>query len=183
MFHKYHVTHRPRFLCGQIMFPLLGALTLTACTPPAPVTPSFTVLPRPDETFAAFQKNNAQCRLYAQTQTGATPSQNTASNGLKSVVLGTGIGSASGALLGGITGNAGHGAAIGAGSGLMLGSIIGVGRAKQASQTLQQRYDGAYAQCMVGHGERLPPLPMTCGTLPVVAYPSPAMIYPAPVCP
>ncbi|MFT8558812.1 MAG: glycine zipper family protein [Acetobacter sp.] len=86
-------------------------------------------------------------------------------------------GGASGALLGSVTGNAGHGAAIGAGSGLLLGSIIGVGRAKQASQTLQHRYDGAYAQCMVGHGERLPLLPMAYGTPPVVAYPPPIVIY------
>lgn len=89
---------------------------------------------------------------------------------------------ASGALLGSITGNAGHGAAIGAGSGLLRDAIIGVGRVQQASQTLQHRYDGAYAQCMVGHGERLPPLDGLWPP-PIVACPSPVMIYPAPVYP
>jgi len=156
---------------------------LAACTSPAPVAPSFTVMPRPDENFATFQKNDAQCRLYAQTQTGEAPSQGAASSGLKSAVLGTGIGAASGALLGSVTGNAGNGAAIGAGSGLLLGSVIGAGRARQTGQTLQHRYDGAYAQCMVGHGEQLPPPPMAYGPPPVIAYPPPAVIYPVPVSP
>ncbi|MFT9092272.1 MAG: glycine zipper family protein [Gluconacetobacter sp.] len=165
------------------MFSLLGVLTLAACASPAPVAPSFTIMPRPDETFATFQKNDAQCRLYAQTQTGETPSQGAASSGLKSAVLGTGIGAASGALFGSVAGNAGNGAAIGAGSGLLLGSIIGAGRARQTGQTLQHRYDGAYAQCMVGHGEQLPPPPMVYGPPPVVAYPSAAVLYPVPVGP
>ncbi|MCQ9154192.1 glycine zipper family protein [Acidomonas methanolica] len=169
--------------CGRAVISLLGVLTLAACAPPAPVAPSFTVMPRPGESFATFQKNDARCRLYAQTQTGETPSQGAASSGVKSAALGTGIGAASGALLGSVTGNAGAGAAIGAGSGLLLGSLIGAGRARQTGQMLQNRYDGAYAQCMVGHGEELPPPPMVYGPPAMIAYPPPAVIYPAPVVP
>lgn len=183
MFQRQFSTRTPLFSYGRTVIPLLGALTLAACTSPAPVAPSFAVMPRPDENFATFQENDAQCRLYAQTQTGETLSQGAASSGLKSAVLGTGIGAASGALLGSVTGNAGNGAAIGAGSGLLLGSVIGAGRARQTSQTLQHRYDGAYAQCMVGHGEQLPPPPMAYGSPAVIAYPPPAVIYPVPVGP
>ncbi|MFS3134361.1 glycine zipper family protein [Gluconacetobacter sacchari] len=164
-----------RFLRGRTAIPAFGALTLAACAPPAPVAPSFTIMPRPGESFAMFQRNDAQCRLYAQMQTGETPSQGAASSGLKSAVLGTGIGAASGALLGSVAGDAGNGAAIGAGSGLLLGSVIGAGRARQTGQALQRRYDGAYAQCMVGHGEQLPPPPMVYGP--------PALLYPVPVGP
>lgn len=160
--------------------PLLGALTLAACASPAPVAPSFTVRPRADESFATFQKKDAQCRLYAQIQAGETPSRGAASSGLKSAVLGTGIGAASGALLGSAVGNAGSGAAIGAGSGLLLGSVIGAARGRQTGRALRHRYDGAYAQCMVGQGEQLPPS-MVYGPPPLVAYPPPAVIYPAPV--
>jgi hypothetical protein len=135
-------------------------------------------MPRPGESFATFQQHDAECRVYAQTQTGTSPSQGAAASGLKSAALGAGVGAASGALLGSVTGHAGNGAAIGAGSGLLLGSVIGGGRARQAGQMLQGRYDGAYAQCMVGHGEQLPPPPVRYGPPPAVVYPSPTLVYP-----
>ncbi|WP_233140480.1 glycine zipper family protein [Acetobacter sp. DsW_063] len=136
-------------------------------------------MPRSGENFSIFQKNDAQCRLYAQTQTGGTPSQGVERSGLKSAFLGTGVGATSGALIGSAVGNADNGAAIGAGSGLLHGSLTGAGRARQTGQMLQDRYDGAYAQCMVGHGEQLSP-PVAYAPPPIVAWPPPVVMYPVP---
>lgn len=137
-------------------------------------------MPRPGESFAIFQQHDAQCRIYAQTQTGLSPSQGEASSGLRSAALGTGIGAASGALLGSASGNAGRGAAIGAGSGLLLGSVLGAARGRQTAQSFQHRYDGAYAQCMVGNGEQLPSPPVAYMPPPAIVYPPPTVLYPAP---
>jgi len=183
MFQKLYRAHASIRRHGRVTISLCAILALAACTSSAPTAPSFAIMPRPGESFAIFQQNDAQCRLYAQTQTGETPSQGAASSGLKSAVLGTGVGAASGALFGSVAGNAGTGAAIGAGSGLLLGSIIGAGRARQTGDMLQHRYDDAYAQCMVGHGEQLPPPPMVYGAPAMVSYPPPEVVYPAPIAP
>lgn len=151
------------------LLPLCG---LGGCVSTAPLSPGFTVLPRPDESFETFQQHDAQCRVDA--ERGLEPSPGV-STGVKSAVLGTGIGAASGALLGSVAGDAGAGAAIGAGGGMLIGSVIGSGQARQGRAERQRRYDAAYAQCMVGHGEVLPPPPPAFSSPRIYAAPAGAV--------
>jgi hypothetical protein len=78
---------------------------------------------------------------------------------------GSALGAASGAIIGSASGQAGPAAAVGAGIGLLFGGIAASNQSYANSYGLQQRYDGAYSQCMYGKGNQIavraaPPRPV-----------------------
>ncbi len=127
----------------------VGALALAACAT-VPAGPSVGALPGSKKSWDQFQADDASCRGYAFSVTGS-PNDAAAQAGVGSAVAGTIIGAAIGGLVGGS-----DGAAVGAGLGLFTGSAYGVGNAQAAGSVTQQRYDGAYYQCMYGLGNRVP---------------------------
>jgi hypothetical protein len=136
---------------------LLPVLALGACTVAPPSGPTVVSLPGPGKSWPQFQQDDAYCRQYAQSQTpySGAQAQNASNNSAATAVAGTLIGAAAGAALGSLGGNVGAGAAIGAGAGLLGGGAVAGNQAQGAANSLQGRYDVAYAQCMVGHGETI----------------------------
>jgi hypothetical protein len=129
----------------------LGALLLAACATP-PSVPGVLVLPGSGKNFDQFRFDDQECRSYASAQIGGrTAEQAGNESAVKSAVVGTAIGTAAGALLGGH-----QGAAVGAGVGLVGGSLAGAGSSQAAAGSLQQRYDGAFTQCMYAKGHKVP---------------------------
>jgi len=109
-------------------------------------------LPGSGKNFEQFRSDDYYCRQYAYGQVGGeTPNQAAVSSGLGSAAVGTGLGAAAGALIGG-----GRGAAIGAGSGLLAGGLIGTDTAGASGYYVQERFDMSYIQCMYGMGHRVP---------------------------
>jgi hypothetical protein len=151
-------------------FAAFGVLLMSGCTVAPPTGPTVAVMPGPGKSLAQFQQDDLACRQFASDRiNGASPAQAANQAGIGSAAAGTLLGAAAGALLGAASGHAGAGAAIGAGAGLVTGSAVGAGNAQQSAQSLQQRYDLAYSQCMVTQGDRLPEAP-----------PPPAYYYPYP---
>ena len=95
----------------------------------------------------------------------------------RSLIVGTLLGAAAGAIIGSATGQAGQGAAIGAGTGLLFGSAAGSNAYGYSYYEAQRRYDMAYAQCMYARGNQLPGQ-VVQRRLPVYSYPPPN--YPPP---
>ncbi|UOA08128.1 glycine zipper family protein [Methylobacter sp. S3L5C] len=109
-----------------------------------PNGPSIMVLPGTGVVFEQFRNDDAICQQYASFQVGGTTAnQAGVKSGVTSAVVGTALGAAAGAAFGG-----GSGAAIGAGSGLIAGSLVGTGIAGSSMNTVQQRFDIAYIQCL-----------------------------------
>jgi len=127
----------------------VATLALGACAT-VPSGPSVGALPGTKKSWDQFQADDASCRGYAVSVSGS-PNDAAAQAGVGSAVAGTIIGAAIGGLVGG-----NEGAAVGAGMGLFTGSAVGVGNAQAAGSVTQQRYDGAYYQCMYGLGNRVP---------------------------
>ena len=136
---------------------LLSALALSACTVAPPSGPSVVAMPGQGKSWPQFQQDDAYCKSYAQAQMpdAAQTAQASQQNSAGTAVAGTLIGAAAGAALGALGGNAGAGAAVGAGVGLAGGASVAGNQSQAAADSLQSRYDVAYAQCMVGHGESI----------------------------
>jgi hypothetical protein len=137
--------------------PLFFTAALAACAVAPPSGPSVTALPGPSKSLPQFQRDDDQCRNYAANRTQNAPQEaaNASNNANATAVAGTLIGAAAGAALGSLSGNVGEGAAIGAGAGLLGGASAAGDQAQGAADSLQQQYDAAYEQCMVGNGEAL----------------------------
>ncbi len=137
-----------RLLCVAIAVAVSGCATM-------PTGPSVMVLPAAGKPFAKFQAEDASCRQWAEQSVGIAPSeirnQNTAGGAAVGALGGAGVG----ALLGAAGGHAGAGAAIGAGTGLLLGTAVGSDTGRVSGEEAQRRYDIAYSQCMVSHGNRV----------------------------
>jgi hypothetical protein len=131
------------------------ALTLGACAT-VPSGPSVMVLPGSTKTFEEFQQDDAVCRQWAQQQTGTTAGKASSNTTATGAVVGTAVGAAAGAAIGAAAGNPGAGAAIGAGTGLVGGTAIGAGQGYGAYQSVQQRYNMAFMQCMYAKGNQIP---------------------------
>ncbi|GLR66806.1 hypothetical protein GCM10010909_14860 [Acidocella aquatica] len=160
---------------------LLPVIALGACTVAPPTGPSVVAMPGEGKSFPQFQQDDYNCRGYAQSRMG-NPGQDAANaqnNSTATAVAGTLIGAAAGAALGSLSGNVGAGAAIGAGAGLLGGSSVAGNNTQAAADSLQRRYDIAYAQCMVGNGETIQgdPAPSPYG---YAAPPPPPGYYPGP---
>ena len=166
--------------CGTIcgLLPVAIGLSLTGCADQGPTAPTVMALPARGEGFSLFQQHDTTCRAYASAQTGGqSPGQAAAKSGVAGAALGTGLGAATGALLGSVSGHAGGGAAIGAGTGLLTGGLLGSATGSRAASSVQNRYNAAYAQCMVANGESIVPPPgVAYVPTPVFAVPPPPRI-------
>jgi len=146
----------------SMVLPVAAAATLLVLQGCAvmPAGPSVLVLPGAQKSPPQFQADQAGCQQQAQAQ--VAPSVDAANNqAAATAVVGTAIGAAVGALIGyggyGGYGNyANQSAAWGAGAGLMYGGAVGSGGSQASNLGLQQRYDNAYAQCMVLRGNQMP---------------------------
>ncbi len=130
------------------------ALGLGGCVT-VPTGPVVMVLPGQYKPFDQFRADDVECRQYAAVAIGAA-SDAAVNAATAQAVGGTLLGAAVGAAIGAATGQAGQGAAIGAGTGLLFGGTGGANVAGASSYQLQQRYDGAYMQCMYGKGNQIP---------------------------
>ena len=169
---------------------LVATLALSACAVAPPSGPSVMALPAQGKSFEQFQQDDAVCQQFASARIDyGSPQQAANESGVSSAAVGTLVGAAAGALIGAAAGDPAAGAAIGGGGGLLFGSAAGVSNAYASGAALQQRYDMAYTQCMVGKGESVPmaqnqaayyPPQYTYGMYP--AYPGyyPRYYYPYP---
>jgi len=185
------MNNRARFhhhsLARRVTAPLclVPLLLLGACAVEAPSGPSVPVMPGDGKTLSQFQQDDATCRQFANQQTGgASPAAAANQAAVGSAAIGTGLGAATGAIIGAGAGNPAAGAIIGAGAGLLTGSAVGAGNAAASAGNIQDRYDIAYQQCMTTTGNRTPMA--TAAAAPAYAAPAPvyaAPVYPAPVYP
>jgi len=130
---------------------LIPIAFLAACAS-VPSGPGVMVLPGSSKSFDQFRFDDYECRQFASSQIGGnTPDQAASDSGVKSAVVGAAIGTVAGAALGGS-----RGAVAGAGIGTAGGALAGTGAASQTGQTLQQRYDMGYQQCMYAKGHQIP---------------------------
>jgi len=156
-------------------------LVLQGCAV-SPAGPSVLVLPGAQKTQAQFQADQAGCHQQAQAQ--VAPSVDAVNHqAVGTAVVGTAIGAAIGALMGyGGYGGYGHyanqAAAWGAGAGLMYGGAVGSSSSQASNLGLQQRYDNAFAQCMVLLGHQMPGLASYRREAPAIPPPPPG--YPPP---
>jgi hypothetical protein len=135
----------------RALFAAGSVVLLAACTT-MPSGPSVMVLPGTGKNFDQFRVDDLDCKAFANSQVGGdSPDQASQNSGLKSAAVGTAIGAAAGAIIGGQ-----RGAAAGAGTGLIVGGATGAGAAGASQRTLQQRYDIGYQQCMYAKGHRVP---------------------------
>jgi len=158
-------------LTAGVVTPLL---LLSACAQ-QPMGPTVGVMPAPGKPFDVFQSDQALCENYAasQVQGGVQQSNN---QQVGTAVVGTLLGAGLGAAIGG-----GRGAGIGAASGALGGTLLGGSVAEQQNQTVQQRYNLYYAQCMYSRGNQVPgyaPPPQPAGGYPQPSYQQPG--YPPP---
>ncbi len=136
---------------------LLPLLALGACTAAVPTQPTVVAMPGQGKSWDQFQADEAYCKSYAATQmpnsgqVAATSQNNSAATAAAGTLIGAGLGAAFGSL----AGNVGAGAAVGAGVGLLGGAAAAGNNTQGTADSLQGRYDVAYAQCMVGHGESI----------------------------
>jgi len=133
-------------LTRVILAPLL---LLDACAS-QPMGPTVAVMPAPGKPFDVFQSDQAMCKQFAdgEAQGGAQATNN---RQVGTALIGTLLGAGLGAAIGG-----GRGAAIGAGAGVLGGTAVGAGPSGRAQNSLQQRYDLGYSQCMYSRGNQLP---------------------------
>ena len=129
----------------------ISALVLLGGCVTEPDGPTVPVMPASGKSFAQFQREDAECQDYAHDRVaGAAKRAN--DKALTSAVIGTALGAGLGAAVGG-----GRGAAIGAASGAVVGTAIGTNDSRFRQDTLQGRYNLAYAQCMDSYGNRVAP--------------------------
>lgn len=167
----------PRWLQRAVLVGLAG---LAGCAT-VPAGPSITALPGSRKTFDQFVADDAACRQFAQAQIGAqSPGAASAGTTAAGAAIGAGLGAAAGALIGG----SGSATGVGAGVGLLAGSAVGASYGSAAYATLQDRYDGAYFQCMYAKGQKVPVTGTVARSTPPRAAPQPpparAPFYPPP---
>lgn len=136
----------PRFKAAAILTPVL---LLTACAQ-TPMGPTVGVMPGPNKPFDVFQMDQATCKQYAETEV-AGQAKNENMRAIGAAALTTALGAGLGAAIGG-----GYGAGIGAASGVLGGTGVGAMASDRGNQTIQQRYDIAFSQCMYTRGNQVP---------------------------
>jgi hypothetical protein len=150
-------------------------LAVTGCAI-VPTGPGVVVLPGTGLSFDQFRNDDVNCQQFAAYQLdGTTANEAAVASGITSALIGAALGAAAGAAFGG-----GSGAAIGAGSGLLAGSLMGTSASSGSMSEVQQRYDGAYIQCMYAKGHQVPISGQFSGATSQPAAPSTANIPPPP---
>jgi hypothetical protein len=129
-------------------------LALGGCVT-VPTGPAVTAFPGQYKPWDQFRVDDAECRQFASVSISGS-SQAAIDASAANAVGASALGAAAGAIIGSVTGQAGQGAAVGAGMGLLFGSAAGSNVAYGSSIQLQQRYDGAYTQCMYAKGNQVP---------------------------
>jgi hypothetical protein len=134
----------------------LGAVLLAGCVT-APTGPRVMALPGTSKNWDEFQTDDASCRQFAQNSLGPSDPAKAANDAAgANALIGSGLGAATGAIIGSATAQAGPGAAIGAGIGLLFGSLAGANAANATYFDAQRQYDNAYLQCMYAKGNQVP---------------------------
>lgn len=154
----------------------LGAVVLAGCVT-APTGPRVMALPGTSKNFDQFQADDVSCRQYAQYTLGPSDPAKAANDAAgANALIGSGLGAATGAIIGSATAQAGPGAAIGAGIGLLFGSLAGANAASATYYDAQRHYDAAYLQCMYAKGNQVPAAaaPRYYRPPPPYGYPYPA---------
>ena len=170
--------HRAGLLAGVTAAGLAGCAV-------APSAPQVLVLPGVQKSAAQFDADQAVCRTQA--QASVAPGVDAANQqAAATAIAGTAIGAVIGALFGyGGYGSYGHyagrAAAWGAGAGMMVGGAVAGSGSQAAYAGLQQRYDHAFAQCMLLHGNPLPGVAGHARERPALPPPPPG--YRAPTVP
>ncbi len=142
----------------MLLAPLFIAPALAGCAAVPPSGPTVLALPAPGRDLQRFQGEDVYCRNYAFGRIGYAPAVQAGTNAaVGSAAVGTALGAVAGGLIGSATGQAGAGAAVGAGTGLVAGSAIGTNVAAATTGSLQAAYDTAYAQCMTSAGNTVQP--------------------------
>lgn len=132
---------------------MAATAALAGCVVLPPAGPSLPALPGSRLSFEQFQFDDATCRQWATAQLGGRDAPAAAQeSAAASAVAGTAIGAAAGAALGGSS----EAAAVGAGVGLLTGAMAGWGASESSYHATQQRFDGAYFQCMYARGHQVP---------------------------
>ena len=158
------VTRTLRAVLLGVMFAVAAAVSSThgARAQSAPI-----VYPSQGQSLEQQAKDEGECRIWAQQQTGFNPSQGPAytgggSSGGGEVVGGAARGAVLGVVGGAIAGDTGKGAAIGAGVGATAG-LMRKGQRRRADEQAQQQaanqynqqlstYNRAFGTCMQGRG-------------------------------
>jgi hypothetical protein len=152
----------PRGQRLAVALALVLTLGLAGCVP-AKIGPTIQVMPGAGKSSEAFQADQTACEQYASDQVKddrKEANQQAVGTALVGTALGAGLGAAAGD------------AGVGAAAGGAVGTGVAAGNAQQAAQTIQQRYDIAYSQCMYSKGNQVPgygPAPVA----PVAAPPPP----------
>ena len=107
------------------------------------------VYPARGQSVDQQNRDNYECAVWAQQQTGYDPAASTATGVGVGAAIGALGGAAAGAAIGAIAGDPGKGAAIGAVTGAVGGAAIG-GTTQYAKS--KAGYERAFAACMGGRG-------------------------------
>jgi hypothetical protein len=137
--------------------------------------PLVQVMPSPHKPFPVFLADQQECKTFSQDQVdGQASLANRGAAG--GALLTTGIGGATGGLIGWTVGTPGTGAIVGASSVATGATASGIDVSRTANAGIQTQYDNAYVQCMYARGHQVPGVaPFEGGTS---ATPNPAPMPP-----
>ena len=128
---------------------LSASLLLGACAT-APMGPTVQVMPSPTKPFQVFQKDQAECKQYADSQVaGQADAANQKAAG--TVAIGAVLGGALGAAVGNH-----RGAGIIGSEGAIAGTAVAANQTAGAQMSIQDQYNNAYVQCMYARGNQVP---------------------------
>ncbi|HEY1708468.1 MAG TPA: YMGG-like glycine zipper-containing protein [Rhizomicrobium sp.] len=127
----------------------LSALVFLAGCVTTPDGPTVPVMPGKGKSQADFARDDADCEQYAEARV-----KNKADDANNRAVVDTLVGAGLGAAVGSAFGH-GNGAGPGAAIGGALGASVGANDSAYAQNTIQGRYNMAYAQCMSTHGDQV----------------------------
>jgi hypothetical protein len=124
----------------------LSALLLLEGCVTEPYGPTIPVMPAKGKSFADFQREDAECQDFADSRV-AGRAKEANDRAVRDTVIGAALGTAVGAAF-----NRRNGAGPGAAAGAVLGFGAASNDSRFAEDTLQGRYNVAYAQCMTAKG-------------------------------
>ncbi|MDD4616761.1 MAG: glycine zipper family protein [Alphaproteobacteria bacterium] len=138
----------------KVLF-LFGTAFLAACAS-TPMGPTVRMMPPKGKPFEQFAAESSYCKSYAYDQIRGQAEQANQTaflEGAGGTLLGAGLGAAVGG---------GRGAAIGAAGGAVAGTAVGAHTSTRDQRGIQQQYNDAYMQCMIGKGNlaEVPPAPV-----------------------
>lgn len=127
----------------------ISALVLLGGCVAVPDGPTIPIMPPKGKAFSQFQREDAECQDYAASRVaGRARAAN--DRAVATAVLGAALGAGLGAAAGG-----GRAVGFGAAAGGIVGTSIAANDARFSENTLQGRYNIAYAQCMDSYGNHV----------------------------